>query len=136
MTSGSPKLNSCPHKSKEATSTVTRNTSEVVKSPVKHSTVEKGVRVNIRQIQILTFLVAEMDSYKSETNILILIKISSLDSGMKEVTTGQSGLEILIFRLMQLTAAVVKKSLSFQMLTDLEIKRGTYHFRHPVSYVY
>ena len=55
---------------------------------------------------------------------------------MKEVTTGQSGLEILIFRLMQLTAAVVKKSLSFQMLTDLEIRRGTYHFRHPVSYVY
>ena len=34
------------------------------------------------------------------------------------------------------TAAVVKKSLSSQMLTDLEIMRGTYHFRHPVLYVY
>ena len=55
---------------------------------------------------------------------------------MKEVTTGQSGFEILIFRLMQLTAAVVKKSLSFQMLTDLKIRRGTYRGRHPVWYVY
>ena len=56
---------------------------------------------------------------------------------MKEVTTGQSGIEFLIFRLMQLTAAVVvKKSLSFQMLTDLKIRRGTYRGRHPVWYVY
>ena len=38
---------------------------------------------------------------------------------MKEVTTGQSGFEILIFRLMQLTAAVVKKSLSLRMLTKI-----------------
>ena len=40
--------------------------------------------------------------------------INSLDSGMKEVTTGQSGFEILIFRLMQLTAAVVKKVCLFK----------------------
>ena len=95
---------------------------------------------------------------------------------MKEVTTGQSSFEILIFRQILITQKSTdsslsqvdpqydpwqpvqwhrmdfigssqfgsnqrhggrrQKSLSSQMLTDLEIMRGTYHFRHPLLYVY